>query len=61
MKKISLHTKNQLSSSKIDNSRAKKLHGQNADFRNPLPATVHWSISANLMKSFTIDRYDTTN
>ena len=27
-------------SSKIDNFRAEKLYGQNADFRNPLPATV---------------------
>ena len=41
LKKISLHTKNQLSSSKIDNFRAKKLYGQCADFRNTLPATVH--------------------
>ena len=32
--------KDQLSSSKIDNFRAKKLLGQNADFRNTLPATV---------------------
>ena len=44
LKKISLYTKNQLSSSKIDNFRAKKLYGQNADFRNTLPATVHYDI-----------------
>ena len=44
LKKIFLYTKNQLSSSKIDNFRAKKLYWQNADFRNPLPATLHCAI-----------------
>ena len=42
IKKIFLYTKNRLSSTKIDNFRAKKLYEQNADFKNTLPATVHW-------------------